>query len=221
MVTIALFSLLHVLVFVYWLGGDLGAFYASRYLTQPGVSAERRLFAAKMVGDVDMAPRTSLILALPTGLALAQVKGWLDLGWPTIAGVAAIAAVWAGLAWFRHLHHDAQNPALAKIDMGLRWGLIAGLSLGAAAGLTGFVSIPLFLSVKFLALAGCVILGLIIRRTLTPLFPALGALASGSDAPGAEGTIANTLARARPQVKAIWMLLLIAAFFGLWTPASF
>ena len=28
---LALITLLHVLVFVYWLGGDLGAFYTSSY----------------------------------------------------------------------------------------------------------------------------------------------------------------------------------------------
>ena len=47
----ALFALLHVLVFVYWLGGDLGAFYTSRFLIQPDISADRRLMAAKIVGD--------------------------------------------------------------------------------------------------------------------------------------------------------------------------
>lgn len=65
------FGLLHVLVFVYWLGGDLGAFYSSRFLTRPGVTPEKRLLAAKIVGDVDMAPRSALILTFPTGLALA------------------------------------------------------------------------------------------------------------------------------------------------------
>ena len=77
----ALFALIHVLVFVYWLGGDLGAFYTSRFLTAPDVSADRRLMAAKIVGDVDMAPRTALILALPSGLLLAPSKGWLAPGW--------------------------------------------------------------------------------------------------------------------------------------------
>ncbi|MEM9839267.1 MAG: hypothetical protein AAF830_08940 [Pseudomonadota bacterium] len=220
MLTIALLSLLHVLVFVYWLGGDLGAFYASRYLTKPGVSADRRLFAATMVGDVDMAPRTSLILALPTGLSLAQAKGWLNLGWPVVLGVSAVSVAWLAIAWVRHLNHAA-NPVFGTVDMALRWGLAGGLIFAAAASFAGLISIPLFLAVKFLALAGCVLLGLIIRRTLTPLFPALGALSAGGDTADAEVTIANTLAQARPQVKAIWTLLLIAALFGLWAPASF
>ncbi|MEM9841570.1 MAG: hypothetical protein AAF767_02935, partial [Pseudomonadota bacterium] len=94
MIDQALFALIHILVFVYWLGGDLGAFYTSRFLTQPDVSADRRLMAAKIVGDVDMAPRTALILALPTGLVLAQSKGWLDLGWPIVGAILVASLFW-------------------------------------------------------------------------------------------------------------------------------
>jgi succinate-semialdehyde dehydrogenase / glutarate-semialdehyde dehydrogenase len=70
---VALFGLLHILVFVYWLGGDLGAFYASWYVSMPKVSADRRLLASRIVGDVDMAPRTALILALSTGQACQSI----------------------------------------------------------------------------------------------------------------------------------------------------
>ncbi|NRA28625.1 MAG: hypothetical protein HRU11_00060 [Parvularculaceae bacterium] len=218
--TIAAFSLLHVLVFVYWLGGDLGAFYTSRYLTADGVPADRRLFAAKIVGDVDMAPRTSLILALPTGLALAQSKGWLDWGWPIVGAVATAALGWLVLAWHLHLNHGA-GDLWKKVDMALRWGLAATLTLGGLGSVAGIVPLPIFLGIKALALAGCIGLGLLIRRTLQPLFPALGQLASAADTTQAEQTIQNTLNRARPQVKGIWTLLLVAAFFGLWTPTSF
>ncbi|MEM1380636.1 MAG: hypothetical protein AAGH41_08430 [Pseudomonadota bacterium] len=219
MLTTAILSLLHVLVFVYWLGGDLGAFYASRYLTKPDVSRDRRMLAATMVGDVDMAPRTALILALPTGLALAEAKGWITIGWPFVAVVVLVSAAWLAIAWQRHLNHGAPNPMLQNVDMGLRWALVGGLSSAAVAGAVGLIDLPTFLAVKFVALAGCVLMGLIIRRTLTPLFPALGALAGGGDTAAAEATIAQTLIRARPQVKVIWTLLLIAALFGLWTPS--
>ena len=220
MLTVAILSLLHVLVFVYWLGGDLGAFYASRYLTRPGVNADRRLLAATMVGDVDMAPRSALILAFPTGLALAEAKGWTALGWAPVAAVASVALLWLGLAWQRHLAHGQGSPLFRLIDLGLRWLLVAVLIGGAVAGAAGFVPLPLFLVVKCAALAGCVLLGLLIRRTLVPLGPALGALAKPGDPSEAERIVADTLARARPQVKAIWALLLLAAFFGLLTPTG-
>ncbi|MEL7042161.1 MAG: hypothetical protein AAGL90_11600 [Pseudomonadota bacterium] len=220
MIDQALFALIHVLVFVYWLGGDLGAFYTSRFLTQPDVSADRRLMAAKIIGDVDMAPRTALILALPTGLVLAQSKGWLDLGWPIVGAILVASLFWLALAWHLHLKHGAAPELLRKLDLALRWALVLALGGWAIAGLIGMLALPMFLALKLLALVGCILLGLFIRGTLKPLGPALMGL-SGPDAETAQADLAATLKRARPLVTGIWALLLIAAFLGLWTPTSF
>jgi len=215
----ALFALLHVLVFVYWLGGDLGAFYTSRFLIQPDVSADRRLMAAKIVGDVDMAPRTALILTLPTGLALAQSKGWVALGWPLIAASGIAAVLWLALAWHLHLRHGA-SEALRKLDLGIRWALVLGLGAWAISSLVGGTELPLFLVLKLLAFVGCICLGLFMRGVLKPLAPALMGL-NGPDADASAASLAQTLNRARPLVAGIWALLILAAFLGLWTPTIF
>ena len=220
MVDQALFALLHVLVFVYWLGGDLGAFYTSRFLIQPDISADRRLMAAQVVGDVDMAPRTALILTLPTGLALAESKGWISLGWPAITGVCIVAIIWLALAWHLHLKHGATPEGLRKLDLAVRWALVLGLGGWAVCGLASVVDLPLFLALKLLAFVGCILLGLFIRGVLKPLGPALMGL-TGPDAAASETSLAQTLNRARPLVTGIWALLIIAAFLGLWTPTSF
>lgn len=216
----ALFALIHVLVFVYWLGGDLGAFYSSHYLTRANVSADRRLMAAKIVGDVDMAPRTALILALPSGLLLAESKGWLSLGWPLLMATVLVALIWLAMAWKLHLDHSGSGTGLKSIDSWIRYALIILLLGFAVAGLMGRSALPLFLALKMLALAGCVALGLYIRVVLKPLGPALMGLA-GDQSDAAEADLAQTLNRARPLVICIWALLLIAAFLGLWTPTSF
>jgi hypothetical protein len=209
-----------VLVFVYWLGGDLGAFYTSRFLIQPDVSADRRLMAAKVVNDVDMAPRTALILTLPTGLALAESKAWVSLGWPAVIAVGIGAALWLILAWHLHLKHGGASDALNKLDRAIRWGLVLGLGSWAIAGLSGAVSLPLFLALKLLVLVGCILLGLLIRSVLKPLGPALMGL-NAPDGAAAATSLARTLNRARPLVTGIWALLIIAAFLGLWTPTTF
>lgn len=218
MIETALFGLLHVLVFVYWLGGDLGAFYASRFLTAPNVSADRRMMAAKIVGDVDMAPRTALILALPTGLALGISRGWLDLpmvwGW----GALAAGAAWLALAWYLHIKHVGSGP-LKALDTLIRWALLIVLLGGGVAGLVGAHELPAFISIKLILLAGAILMGLMIRIVLRPLGPALAGL-SGPDGASAELSLAQTLSRARPLVMVIWALIIAAAFFGLWTPVT-
>lgn len=216
----ALFALLHVLVFVYWLGSDLGAFYTSHFLTRPNVSSDRRLMAAKIVGDVDMAPRSALILSLPTGLLLADSKGWLTLGWPVLALITIASLAWLGLAWKLHLDHSGPPHWMKVTDSLIRYGLILILVGVSAAGLIGQIQLPLFLALKCLALAGCIALGLYIRTVLKPLGPALIGL-NGPHSATAQAALANTLQAARPLVVSIWALLIIAASLGLWTPTSF
>ncbi|MDJ0919496.1 MAG: hypothetical protein QNI84_00085 [Henriciella sp.] len=216
----ALFALLHVLVFVYWLGGDLGAFYTSRFLTQPNVTADRRLMAAKIVGDVDMAPRTALILALPTGLLLAESNGWLSLGWPVIGAIVVASLAWLAIAWKLHLDHGGSAGWVKALDSILRYGLLLSLIGISGLAFSPAIELPLFLTLKLLALAGCVALGLYIRVVLKPLGPALAGL-TGSDSANSEAVLARTLQRARPLVTGIWVLLIFAAFLGLWTPTSF
>jgi hypothetical protein len=76
---VALLALLHLLIPVYWLGGDLGAFYSSRFMIDPARTVPERMMALKILNNIDMAPRTTLILAFPTGFTLAVAKGWIDL----------------------------------------------------------------------------------------------------------------------------------------------
>lgn len=215
---LAILTLLHILVLVYWLGGDLGAFYASRFLTAPNVPADRRLFAAKIVNDVDMAPRTALILAFPTGFLLAQASGWI--GGSLILGWAALGfgLVWLALAWALHINHGA-NGWMKAVDTIIRWAAIVALAGAALAALTGSVALPAFLAVKLLLLAAAIFMGLMIRIVLKPLGPALAGLA-GDQAAAAEASLAKTLKHARPLVMIIWALIVSAAFVGL-RPALF
>lgn len=218
MVESIFWPLLHVLVFVYWLGGDLGAFYSSQYLTRPGVPAAQRLLAARIVGAVDMAPRTALILALPTGLSLAIVKGWIGLPNATAglvqAGVWLLSLAWLLAAWQRHLSHGQAQPVLQQFDMGLRLILIGLGCTALALSLSASPPWPMFVALKLACLAVATGLGLLIRRVLTPLGPALAGLSVPERADAAEASLAVTLRRARPLVVGIWICLIVAACLG-------
>lgn len=214
---VAVFTLLHLLVFAYWLGGDLGAFYTSRFLIRPGISADRRLMAAKIVGDVDMAPRSALILTLPTGLTLAVAKGWILIGPIAMAAVWAGSLAWLALAWLIHFQHTDARTIWRQVDTAIRWLMIVGLTAAAVWNLASADGLPLFLSLKLLSLAACIGLGLFIRAVLKPLGPALMGL-SGPDAAAAEARVASMLTSARPLVACIWAFLLAAAILALLKP---
>lgn len=216
----ALIALFHILILVYWLGGDLGAFYTSQFLTKPNVSNDRRLLALKIVNDVDMAPRTGLILALPTGLLLAQTKSWITLPPIVLSIIILLSIVWLAIAWKLHLDHHKPTNSFKFIDSIFRYGTLIILLVCGVLGLTGKLDLPAFISAKMLVLAACISLGLYIRVVLKPLGPAIGEL-TGPETVNAQTQIAKTLNRARPLVVGIWISLILAAILGLWTPISF
>ena len=211
----AVVTLLHILVFVYWLGGDLGAFYASRILTDAHQPAPARMAAARVLANVDMAPRTALILAAPTGLTLAVSKAWLAWPWEILALIWTIGLVWLALAWALHLTHAPPRSIWRQIDLAMRWGAIAALA-ALAANLMG--AAPLFIQIKAGVLAIAIFLGLAIRAALAPFGPAFGALAQGKADDSVNSTISASLSRARPLVICIWLCLLLAAMVGIAKP---
>ena len=217
--TAALVALLHVLVFVYWLGGDLGAFYTSSIVSDPRRSRDARVAAAQALADLDMAPRTSLILAFPTGLTLAVVKGWAALPPAALAAVWLVMLAWLWLAWRIHRHHLTPANFWRRLDLIVRWSVLTGLTLLGVAVLWELLAWPFFLGLKLLILAAAIAAGLWVRVLLAPFGPAFSAWAVAGPTPEGDAVIARTLSRVRPAVMAIWTLLLAAALIGYWKPA--
>ncbi|MFZ5704070.1 MAG: hypothetical protein ACOY5R_02280 [Pseudomonadota bacterium] len=211
-------TLLHLLIPIYWLGGDLGAFYGSRFMVDPARSVPERMMALKILNNIDMAPRTTLILAFPTGFGLAVAKSWIDV--PVFAAFAAWAfgLVWLAIAWAVHLKHGPAGAGYKRIDMAIRYVVLAGLIGSGVAGLTGVVMLPLFISLKLLALALCISIGLLVRRQLVPLFPAIIALREHGPTPEGDRTIAGVIAVTQPTVVTLWIVVLIACLLGIATP---
>lgn len=215
--SIALLTLLHLCIAIYWLGGDLGAFYGSTFMTDPKRTVPERMMALKILNNIDMAPRTALILAFPTGLTLAWAKGWLQL--PTsvmlIANIAFVA--WLALAWAVHLAHG-KNEGIRRVDIAIRYIALIGMGGTGIAALTGAIELPLFIALKLIILATCVALGLVVRRQLVPLFGAIRTMATTGPTPESDATIAAVNGRARISVLTIWGLVLAASFLGIATP---
>ncbi len=216
--TLALITLLHVLVPIYWLGGDLGAFYSSRFLTDSKRSVPERMLALKILNDIDMAPRTALIMAFPTGFTLAVAKGWITVS-PLLVGLVWLASlVWLGLAWMVHLNHGAPNPWYKSVDTGIRYLALAGL-LGAGLSVVfGLLDYPLFVGLKMIILGLAIVMGLIVRVLLKPMIPAIVTLSTTGPTPDSDKMIADVLTRTRPAVLCLWALILLASYLGIATP---
>ncbi len=214
---IALATLLHILILVYWLGGDLGAFYSSFFLVDPARGVAERALALKILNAVDMAPGTALILALPTGLTLACATSWLLLPPAALVAVWIGHLVWLALAWVVHLRHGG-GAIVRRADTVIRWAMLALLAVMGGLGAARLVALPLFIALKMLLLAACVAAGLLVRHQLVPMIPAIRMMLTSGPTPATDVVIADAIARARVVVLAIWVLVLGAAFLGLWKP---
>lgn len=216
---LALLTLLHLLVPIYWLGGDLGAFYSSRFMVDPARTVPERLMALKILNNIDMAPRTTLILAFPTGFSLAVAKGWIAVPAIVLVPVWIAYLGWLALAWAVHLRHGPAGAGFRRIDIAVRYVVLAALIAGGVGGIAGGIALPLFIAIKLLLLAGCITIGLIVRRQLVPLFPAIIALRETGPTPEIDRAIKGVIALTQPTVMCLWVLVLVASFLGLATPA--
>lgn len=217
-------KLLHILMLVYWLGADVGTYYASRFVADAQLSTAARATAAKIMLGVDLLPRVAMPLMLASGVHLAAGMGALSA-----MGAATPAFVWQAGAWLLCLawlamvlaihRSSAKAGGLVQIDFGFRVVLAVGLAL-FALGILLWQAPPLvpWLALKLLAFALTVACGLMIRVKLRPFGPAFAQLMhGGSDAAmaAANGTLAASIAGCKPYVWAIWALLVFASAAGL------
>ena len=210
----AALKLLHLLCFVYWLGGDLGTFYAAGLVVRPELSPEARVTAARIMAATDLAPRVAMPLTVASGLHLAVASGYLSLPLAAVAAAWGLCAAW--LAMVLVLHHRLGLALLVRIDFAWRVTLVAGLLLVALMGYTQAWAQPApWLALKLAAFAATVFCGLMIRLRVRSFGPAFAQLVRGSTDEAMNREIAQSLGGARPWVVGIWALLLLAAFTGL------
>ncbi|MCH1930358.1 hypothetical protein L9G16_09210 [Shewanella sp. A25] len=213
-----LLKLLHIVLFVYWLGGDLGTFYASRFVAKEGLSAQQRLTALKIMMGVDQGPRICMALILGPGIQMAFNLGLIQIPVWTMVATWLVCLYWLGMVLAIHFGHDKSYvPRLTKIDFNFRLVIIGLCLFFAVQSLLGDKSIILadFLAWKLVVFALLVACGLGIRMMLKPFGPAFMTMVQQGPNQQIDSVILNCLAKARPFVYLIWVGLLINTALGM------
>lgn len=219
---------LHIILLTYWLGSDIGVFYAAKFVVNPDISPAGRVIAMKIMHLVDLAPRVCLILMLPSGVTLMAASDFgrdLFLGWPlALAWIGGLS--WLAIMLIAFFKSPAKHADLAyKADWVVRVSVSVGLVIVALYALAvaepfGVETNPKWLSAKVLAYALCILAGIMIRVSLKPFGPAFAALMTTGSTPEVEADISGSMKRSIPWVYAIWVLVLIAAFLGVVKPGA-
>ena len=84
-----LLIIFHLLLFVYWLGGDMGVFYSSGMVVDTKLSNSARVTAAKIMIDLDFVPRICMTLMLTVG----ETQAGTLVEWDSLAGALSYDVV--------------------------------------------------------------------------------------------------------------------------------
>jgi hypothetical protein len=212
-----LLKFLHVLAFVYWLGGDLGTFLSSRYVVKDDISTESRAIALKIMLACDQGPKSCMPLIFPIGLQMSQINGLTSLPTWAMALVWLLALVWSANVQYLYFTDNAAGKVrVSRFDFALRLGVIAFVAIYAGGALlTGDWISADWLAWKMLIFAALVACGLFIRVNLKPFVIAFGQMMAGGASAEINQAMSASLQRVRPWVWMIWLGLLANAAIGL------
>lgn len=215
-----LWVFIHILLFVYWLGADLGVFLLARIAKVATLSFAERALALKMALVIDTTPRICFALMFPVGLHLCSTGGFVAVPTAFIALSWAVAIAWIGL--LVALGKSQGTPRGEQLNrIHLLFQAVALLALGAI-GLWSWLGAGPFqggwLAAKVTLFAAIFAMGIGIDYAFRPIGPAFMRLATEGSKPDIEAAIATSVDGAIRYVLALYALLVVIAFLGVTKP---
>ena len=207
---------LHIIAFVYWLGGDLGTFFASSHVIRRDISPESRSIALKIMLACDQGPKIAMPLILPLGVHMASLMGLIQAPTWLLATFWIAAAYWLGNVLVLYFNEGKPFTALlAKIDFYFRIGVVIALMSLALHSLLndGLIKVD-WVAWKLIIFAILVTCGIFIRVNLKPFIPAFITMMSKGATEESDKAMAESVQKCRPFVWTIWVGLFLNAAIG-------
>ncbi len=206
----------HILLFVFWLGADLGVAVCGAQFRKRSYSIEERLMTLKLLVMIDLGPRIAWCLMVASTISLLAVGGYWAVPLWGVALAWVISLSWMALVL--RIHKLGQDPAakpLKKIELGLKYLLAAfyfvlgGLSLATDAPL-----VENWLATKAVLFGFIFLAAILIDIMFRPVGPLLMALIEKGSADATEEPLLKTMNKSRFWVRMTYLLLVIVAFIG-------
>ena len=206
----------HILLLVFWLGGDIGVFIAANIARTTKYSIETRASLLSVAGTVDLFPRYCFALMLPSGLTLVHAPGlyapplWaMLLAW-------AVGGAWVLMIWLSH-----KNPKAGFVKSFARfqfWGQgVFGLGLLAVAFMSFAKGTPVsepWLSTKILLLGLICFVAMTLEVVSRHFGAAFGEIVASGSTPEREACAYASMGSTLGVALVIYAILFIAAFVG-------
>ncbi len=213
---VALWSYLHILLFVFWLGTDVGVFTAAIFLKNPTYSFETRLVLIKLLSIVDIFPRLCFALIFPVGLHLTRALEIYQISDAFLATAWIVGVSWC-VAIFVMMRNESKpiGKLLAKLQvwfegvLGLFFVAVGGVSLATGAPLAAnwyAGKILLFGFVFWAAIA--------LHILFKPFEQPFMAIGEHGSTPEREAAVTAAINRALKGVMCLYILIAVIAFLG-------
>lgn len=208
---------LHTLLFVYWLGGDLGVYLSAKFVADRNLSLDERFRFMHVLMQCDMGPRTALIALLPVGFQMAWVLGISPIGGLALIAIWASGLLWLAANWWMFFNErHPMTEKLRSIDIYIRYGVILGM--GGLGLISLFSNSPIadnWLATKIFLFAAAVSLGVYLRSEIKNWVMGFGMVrAGGAEAEKGNDIIEAALARSRNAALVLWGVVALIAFLG-------
>ena len=207
---------LHLLLFVYWLGGDLGVFILAKAAKRTDLSFAERAFALRMAIMIDLVPRLCFAVMFPVGLHVTASGGFALIPDWAILLAWLIAAGWIGLLFAIGRHEGtAKGAQLAHLNLALQAIFLVVLSTLGITALLGIGPLPGgWFGAKILLFALIFAASIGIDFAFRPIGPAFAALAAQGSQPDIERDISAAVDGAIRYVILLYLLIAAIAFLG-------
>jgi len=207
----------HLLLFVLWLGADVGVFLLGQHFRKRDVyTLDQRIALLKLLVIVDLAPRASWALMVPVSLSVAKMGTWWDIHPIGIAIAWAAAAIWLWLIFDAHRHDQTPRAARGRrYENVLKLVLTAFyLWLGLQSLILGEPLAPVWLALKALAFGLIFLAAIMIDISFKPVGPQLVRLLKEGSSDATELPLLRTMNRTRIWVWIVYLMLLATSYLG-------
>lgn len=211
----------HLLLFVLWLGADVGVFVLGQHFRKRTVyTLDQRIALLKLLVIVDLTPRMAWALMVPVSLTLSYVGGWWTIPVALVGVSWAVAAGWLWLVFDAHAHDQTARAARNRRWEGwLRYGLCAFyLALGTSSVLTAWPIAPGWLAWKALGFGLIFAAAIMIDVSFKPVGPLLGRLLTDGSNDASELPLLHVMNATRRWVWTVYALLILTSWLGVAKP---
>jgi hypothetical protein len=209
---------LHILMFVFWVGTDMGVFISCKKSTDPNVPIDARFMLLHMALRIELLPRTMWKAALPLGVTLSREMELINLSDLALALVWLFSITWWAISMYGAWHYDKPiGHKFAKVTnllTGIVGVTLIALAISSNMGNGPFVADATWLQWK-IAIYGVINLMVVaMLYVFDPMGIAFGRLAVEGSTPEIEETISTIMDRATVTIWATYVLICVVGFIA-------